>query len=195
MKTSRIVKVAVVMGLVLSLTLTMGAALAAGKTDVAEARAEIRKMAQETLERLYKLRPQAKTAIDKSAGYAVFSNFGTKILLFGGGKGEGIVFDKKAGKEVFMKMLEVQAGRGFGIKKYRLVLVFDHGQELKRFVDSGWEFGGHGSAAMKMGEEGGAYAGAVSVSPGVWLYQLTDKGMAVELTGKATKYYKDDDLN
>ena len=31
--------------------------------------------------------------------------------------------------------------------------------------------------------------------PGVWMYQLTDKGLALELTGKGTKYYKDDDLN
>jgi hypothetical protein len=35
----------------------------------------------------------------------------------------------------------------------------------------------------------------MSVSPGIWLYQLTDDGLALELTGKGTKYYKDDDLN
>jgi hypothetical protein len=29
----------------------------------------------------------------------------------------------------------------------------------------------------------------------VWLYQLTDEGLAAELTAKETKYYKDDDLN
>jgi hypothetical protein len=38
-------------------------------------------------------------------------------------------------------------------------------------------------------------AGAVSVSDGVWMYQLTDKGVAAEITAKGTKYYKDDDLN
>lgn len=37
--------------------------------------------------------------------------------------------------------------------------------------------------------------GAMSVSPGVWLYQMTDKGLALELTAKGTKYSKDDDLN
>ncbi|MCF8098204.1 MAG: hypothetical protein K9K65_10210 [Desulfarculaceae bacterium] len=152
-------------------------------------------MAKETLDRLYKMRPSAKTLINKADGYAVFSNFGTKILLFGGGAGKGIVFDKKAGKEIFMKMVEAQAGWGFGVKKFRLVLVFENQKDLRRFIDSGWEIGGQGSAAMKMGKEGGAYAGAISVSPGVWLYQLTDKGLAMELTGKATKYYKDNDLN
>jgi hypothetical protein len=28
-----------------------------------------------------------------------------------------------------------------------------------------------------------------------WLYQLTDDGLALELTAKGTKYYKDDALN
>ena len=40
-----------------------------------------------------------------------------------------------------------------------------------------------------------SYHGAVSVMPGVWMYQMTDKGLALEMTGKGTKYYKNDDLN
>jgi hypothetical protein len=35
----------------------------------------------------------------------------------------------------------------------------------------------------------------MSVAPGIWLYQLTDDGLALELTAKGTKYYKDGDLN
>jgi hypothetical protein len=35
----------------------------------------------------------------------------------------------------------------------------------------------------------------MSVSPGVWLYQLTGDSLALELTAKGTKYYKDSDLN
>jgi hypothetical protein len=35
----------------------------------------------------------------------------------------------------------------------------------------------------------------MSISPGVWLYQLTDDGLAAELIAKGTKYYKDDNLN
>ena len=164
MNRSRILVSAFILGLMLGWALTAVPAVAATKKEVAEARAEIRNMAQETLSRLYQMRPSAKTAIAKSAGYAVFSNFGTKILLFGGGMGKGIVFDKKGNKAIFMKMVEAQAGWGFGVKKFRVVLVFDHHKDLQRFVDSGWEFGGQTSAAMKMGEEGGAYAGAISVS-------------------------------
>lgn len=45
------------------------------------------------------------------------------------------------------------------------------------------------------GIKGGAMAGAASVSDGVWMYQLTDKGLAAEVTAKSTKYSKDDNLN
>jgi hypothetical protein len=62
-------------------------------------------------------------------------------------------------------------------------------------VESGWDFGAQATAAAKAGSEGGGLTGAVSVSPGVWLYQLTDSGLALELTAKSTKYLKDDDLN
>ncbi len=49
--------------------------------------------------------------------------------------------------------------------------------------------------AAKAGDTGGALQGAMPVSQGVWLYQLTETGLALELTAKGTKYYKDDDLN
>jgi len=35
----------------------------------------------------------------------------------------------------------------------------------------------------------------VQVEPGVWLYQLTETGLALELTVQGSKYYKDDQLN
>jgi len=94
-----------------------------------------------------------------------------------------------------MKMVEVQAGLGMGVKKFRVVFVFDTQKALNDFVNSGWEFGGQTTAAAKAGDQGAALTGAVSVAPGVWMYQLTDTGLAAEITGKGTKYYKDGDLN
>lgn len=168
---------------------------AAGKEGVEQQRAELRKMANDTLQRLYKTQPSAKTLIDKSAGYAVFSNFGMKILVFGGGSGKGIAVYNETKQESFMKMVEVQAGLGMGIKKFRLVWVFEHKSDLDSFINSGWEFGGQGTAAAQASGQGGSYAGAMSIIAGVWLYQLTDEGLALELTAKGTKYYKDAELN
>jgi lipid-binding SYLF domain-containing protein len=157
--------------------------------------AEVRNKAHETLAKLYTVRPSAKAAIKAAAGYAAFSNFGMKILLAGGGKGQGIAFDNATKKFTYMKMLELQAGLGMGVKKFRTIFVFETKDALDHFVNSGWEFGGQATAAAKSDTKGGSYQGAVQVMPGVWMYQLTDKGLALELTGKGTKYYKDDALN
>ena len=163
--------------------------------DKAKEQAEVRKAAQDALTALYKAEPSARKAVESAAGYAAFSNFGMKILVAGGGSGEGIAVNNKTKATTYMKMAEIQAGLGFGAKKFQVVWVFATEEALNNFINSGWEFGGQATAAAKTADKGTAYQGAVSVSPGVWLYQLTDKGLALELTAKGTKYYKDSDLN
>ena len=179
----------------LGFMLTTVSLQAADNEQLKQKRSDIRKMTNETLERLYKAQPSARKAIEKSAGYAVFSNFGMKIFLAGGGSGKGIAVNNKTKKETFMKMIEIQAGLGMGVKKFRLVWVFEAQSKLDTFINSGWELGGQTTAAAQVSGQGGAFAGAMSISPGVWLYQLTDDGLALELTAKGTKYYKDADLN
>ena len=56
-------------------------AAAATQATKAQQQEDVRKAAQETLARLYKLQPQARSAVERSAGYAVFSNFGMKIMV------------------------------------------------------------------------------------------------------------------
>ena len=169
--------------------------LATDKAEVDKERQDIRKRSAQILSQLYKAEPKAKANIQKAAGYATFSNFGMKILVAGSGSGKGVAVNSKTKKETFMKMLEIQAGLGFGAKKFSLVWVFETPEALNSFVNSGWELGAQTSAAATTGDKGGSLQGAVPVGQGVWLYQLTDKGLALELTAKGTKYYKDDDLN
>jgi len=180
---------------------TMAMALALAVPSVAlgakkeESQAEVRKSAQQTLAALYKAQPSARKAVESAAGYAAFSNFGMKILVAGGGSGEGVAVNNKTKATTYMKMAEVQAGLGIGVKKFQVVWVFETEKALNDFINSGWTFGGQATAAAKSGEKGSAYQGALAVAPGVWVYQLTDTGLALELTAKGTKYYKDSDLN
>jgi lipid-binding SYLF domain-containing protein len=169
--------------------------LAQAKQTDDEQRAEVRERAAKTLERLYKEQPGSKQAIESAVGYAVFSNFGMKIFFAGGGSGKGLARDNKSGKETFMKMVEIQAGLGLGAKKYQLVWVFETQNTLDSFVNSGWEIGAQASASAQSGDTGATLEGAISISPGVWLYQMTEHGLALDLTAKGTKYYEDDDLN
>jgi lipid-binding SYLF domain-containing protein len=177
--------------LICALALTTHAAGA----QIEKKQQDIRTMSQNTLQALYKADPDSKAIVEKSAGYAVFTNLGVKILVAGSGNGKGVAFDNKTKRETFMKMIELQAGFGMGIKKFQVIFVFDNIKAFNSFVNSGWQFGGQSTVAAKTSNKGAAMAGAVSVSDGVWVYQLTDKGIALELTAKSTKYYKDDDLN
>jgi lipid-binding SYLF domain-containing protein len=158
-------------------------------------RADIRQASTDTLAALYKANPEAQALIKKAAGYATFSNFGMKILLVGGGKGKGVVVNNKTRSETFMNMGEAQAGLGMGAKKFRVIFVFQEAAAMNKFVEEGWAFGGQATAAATTGDKGAAMQGAASVAPGVWMYQLTDKGLAAEITAKGTKYWKDKELN
>ena len=160
-----------------------------------EARNEARAMARDTLQDLYAAQPAAKSAVQSAAGYAVFSNFGMKLGIAGSGKGEGVAVDNATRREIFMKMMEMQAGIGFGVKKFRQVWVFQSRAAFDNFINNGYEFGGQATMAAQASGQGRSFAGAASVSPGVWLYQLTDDGLAAELTFKGTKYYRDKELN
>jgi lipid-binding SYLF domain-containing protein len=173
--------------------LATGLASAGDSPD--EKRDKTRKMAAETLQQLYKLQPSSKAAIQKSAGYAVFNNTGTNLLLVSTASGSGIAVNSNTKQETFMKMVSGGAGLGMGVKNYRVIFVFENNDALNHFLDSGWSGTAQTDAAAKAGNKGGALSGAEEIAPGVWVYQITENGLALQITLQGTKYYKDDDLN
>lgn len=168
---------------------------APSKSQVNKQQSAILDANQKILKKLYKAEPNAKKLVENSYGYATFSDFGMKIFVAGGGSGKGVVITKNPPSKTYMNMAEVQAGLGIGIKSFQVVFVFENEKVLNDFISKGWAFGGQATAAAKYGKNGAAYQGAVSVADGVWMYQLTDKGLAAEITLKGTKYYKNSELN
>ena len=83
------------------------------KDDSETKREKSRKMAVQTLQDLYKLQPTSKAAVQKSAGYAVFNNMGTNVLLLSTARGAGIAVNSKTKQETFMKMISAGAGLGW----------------------------------------------------------------------------------
>ena len=173
--------------------LATGLARAGDSPD--QKREKTRKMADQTLQELYKLQPTAQASIQKAAGYAVFNNMGTNLLLVSTARGSGIAINSNTKQETYMKMVSAGGGLGVGVKDYRVIFVFENDKALAQFMDSGWSGSAQTDAAAKAGKSGAAYSGAVEVSPGVWVYQITKNGLALQLTLQGTKYYKDDDLN
>ena len=181
-------------GVVCLLVSVVSCAKPQGNT-IPEQRNAVREMQQATLAEFYASKPDMRTRLRQAAGYGVFSNRGTGILLFSTGNGYGVVTNNATGKETIMRMAQVGVGLGIGIKDYRAVFVFYDPQVLSQFVQQGWDFGGQADAAAKVGEQGGATSGAVSATPGMEIYQFTETGFALRAGLAGTKYWKDTDLN
>ena len=180
-------------GALLSLTL-LTAGLATAKDSPDQQREKIRKMATATLTELYKLQPASKAAVQQSAGYAVFNNMGTHLLLLSTARGAGVAINSKTRQDTFMKMVSAGAGVGIGVKDYRVIFIFETEAALAKFLDSGWAGSAQADAAAKAKESGAAYSGAAMVAPGVWVYQITKNGLALQLTLQGMKYSKNKDL-
>jgi lipid-binding SYLF domain-containing protein len=163
--------------------------------EVEQTRQQVRQVAQDALETLGQINPAARRAIERAPGYAVFSSFGVKILVAGGTTGRGVVVNQPSRGETFMKMVQAQAGLGFGVEQDRLIFVFTEEQALRNFIDQGWEFGGQANLSVMAEGEGDMMSGAASVAPGVYLYQLTETGLAATITVSGTKFFVDSDLN
>lgn len=179
----------------LSLALVSCASAPLSKYEKEQKQEDVRTVANQTLTQLYAKNPAAKDAIAKAAGYAVFSDFGFKFMFLGGAGGSGLAVNNATKQETFMKMAEFQPGFGFGAAKFRLVFVFETVEAFNSFVTSGWEAGANAMASAKTKTEGGALAGAVTVSNGVKMFQLNDEGAIVGVSLTAAKYYKDKELN
>jgi len=163
------------------------------KKSPAEERAEVDKMTSKALSELYKVQPQARNEIANAKGYAVFGNFGMNLLLVSTANGAGKAVS--GGKATYMKMFSGGVGVGLGVKKFYGIFIFKTTKAYNNFVEDGWQAGGQADAAAKDNKQGGAVAGAISISPDISFYQVTKKGLAAQATIQGTKYWKDEDLN
>jgi lipid-binding SYLF domain-containing protein len=177
-------------GLVIVLFIS-GCATTAGNTPEAKRQAVLA-MRGQTLSDLYNVRPGAKAEIAAAPGYAVFDNTGILFWVSVGG-GYGVV-QRKGAKPIFMKMGEVGVGLGLGAKDYRSIFVFHNKTTLDKFINEGWEFGGHADAAAKAGHKGAAVGGEALLED-ITVYQLTESGLVLQATVKGTKYWRDEELN
>jgi len=162
---------------------------------IIQARHQVREMTQDALATLFEVAPGTRRVIDRAAGYAVFSTFGVKLFFAGGTTGKGIVVNQRTHRQTFMRMVQVQGGLGFGVNQNRLIFVFTNEAALQNFINQGWEFGGQANLSAMASGKGAMMSGAAAVTPGVYLYQLTQTGLAATLTVGGTKFFKDADLN
>jgi Uncharacterized conserved protein len=175
------------------------------KGDTAsEKRATIQSMRADTLSKLYTLHPEARSDIQHSEGYAVFSSNSSKIFLFGFGSGYGVVKDTHNGKDTYMKMAQGGAGLGVGVKQLSTVMVFHDRAALNKFITNGYVVGADANAAATYDDKGVGAVGASAkgVAPDsaalpskVNVYEITEKGLSAQAMLNGYKYWPDDELN
>jgi lipid-binding SYLF domain-containing protein len=147
------------------------------------------KLATDGLEKLYKVQPEARQAVEKAAGYAVFDVSAIYAILFVGQKGKGVLFDNKTKKPTYM--LSTRAGTGPGIGKQRVyqVFVFKSKGAMDQFILAGGT-GGDVSASVSTGKDGSVR----SFNPSIDIYQIPESGMALQASWGGTVYSVDTQL-
>ena len=158
-----------------------------GAKDAVDRRTEIRRMGNETLERLFELRPAAREELARSVGFAAFDSRSVKLLVLGTAGGHGLARETATGKFTYMKMGSFGGGLGLGVENFRLVLIFNDRWQFRKFLEEGLEVGAEASA--------GAADAKSKVLDGVTVYQIAGSGLSAEAMLHGTRYWKDDELN
>lgn len=189
----RIFAVALAAGLLAAVPGVAAAAKEKKETLSAEQKAAERearlKLAADGLEKLYRIQPDARQAVEKAVGYAVFDITSVYAILLVGQKGKGVLFDNATKAPTFM--LSTRAGTGPGVGKQRVfqIFVFKTKDAMNQFKLAG-NTGGDISGSVSTGTGGSVR----SFNPGIDVYQVPESGTAVQASWGGTLYSVDSDL-
>ena len=104
--------------------------------------------------------------------------------------GSGLIVDNKSGKQTFMLTARAGTGPGLGYQRLYQIFVFKSAVALEQFK-AGDAAGGDVSAAVTLGTGGKQY----SFNPYITVYQVSEKGFAVQANWGGTVYLVDPNLN
>lgn len=147
-------------------------------------------MAKTALGKLYATEPDAKAVIKGAAGYGVFDITTVNALIVVGARGPGVIFDNATGKPTYMQALRAGTGPGLGYQTLYQIFVFKSAEALDQFKVGGKAGGDVGASATA-----GSTGKTISFNPYIDVYQLTEKGFALQANWGAAAYFVDPDLN
>lgn len=158
--------------------------------QITEKRDKILNMADKALARLYAHNPGVRKEIEQAAGYGVFDVTAINAVLLVGSRGPGVIFDNKTGKHTFMQSMRAGTGPGLGYQELYQIFVFKSKEALDQFK-VGDKVGGDLMASTTVGTT----AVQVSANPYINVYQLSEKGYALQANYGGAVYVVDPDLN
>lgn len=180
---------------VLLMCVMTATAFAANPEKVQKERAEIEELSEKALQNLYAKVPSAERVIENCYAYATLSNTGMKLGIFGDAHGRGLAVNNETGEQLYMRLKEVGLGLGLGVKEYDLIFVIGTEAAWNSFISGDIKFASSAEAAASDGVTGDSMEGASIAAKGVWVYQITKKGLTLDASIKGTKIYPDKKLN
>lgn len=165
------------------------------RAKIMKERTEIHELSAKALENLYAKVPAAQQVIRDCYGYATLSNTGIKLGLFGDAHGRGMAVNNATGETIYMRMKEMGLGFGLGVKEYDLIFVLETETAWHSFISGDVKFATSAEASARDGVTGDSVEGATIAGNGIWVYQMTKKGLALDASIKGTKIYPDKKLN
>ena len=158
-------------------------------------RTDIHAMKNQTLRELYASKPEARKLIASSAGYAVFNQVETKILMAGTANGYGLAVNKSSGRETYMRMAGLSAGFGAGLTNTRTVIIFRKASTYRTFITSGWSAAADAKAAAALDRNGMGAGMSINATVDPVVYHMTRSGISVSASVGAEKVWPDSSLN
>jgi lipid-binding SYLF domain-containing protein len=158
--------------------------------QVSQERERMLTMAKTALGKLYATDPEARAAVEGAVGYGVFDITTVNALLVVGARGPGVIFDNASGKPTYMRAVRVGTGPGLGYQTLYQIFVFKSRAALDQFKIGGKAGGDVGASATA-----GSGGKAISFNPYIDVYQVTEKGLALQANWGGAAYYVDPDLN
>lgn len=165
------------------------------QAKIVKERAEIDELSDKALANLYEKVPSAERVIDNCYAYATLSNTGMKLGIFGDAHGRGLAVNNETGERLYMRMKEMGIGLGLGVKEYDLIFVIGTEAAWNSFISGDIKFASSAEASANDGVTGDSIEGASIAAKGVWVYQMTKKGLSLDASIKGTKIYPDKKLN
>ena len=165
------------------------------QAKIVKERAKIDELSEKALANLYEKVPSAERVIENCYAYATLSNTGMKLGIFGDAHGRGLAVNNETGERLYMRMKEMGVGIGLGVKEYDLIFVIGTETAWNSFISGDIKFASSAEAAANDGVTGDSMEGASIAANGVWVYQMTKKGLSLDASIKGTKIYPDKKLN
>lgn len=163
---------------------------AARRESVPQARQDLEKMAEQTVQQLREKNQGAAESLDGAYGYAVFDTTKGGLIVTGVG-GTGVAMKKAGGGETFMHVGGAGVGLGAGLENYKLVVLFKDEATYDDFTKGEWTASSAAQAAA--GKAGSASQAAWH--DGVKMYRMTDAGLIAQVDVTGLKFWPSTRLN